>query len=195
MRYIITVCMLLLFTAKSFCQQWTPEQLQKANTAADEYMLTDTEKEVIRYINLCRLYPSEFANKELQSYTGVPGIEDNNFTAYKASLIKDLTTRPPALALRLDELLYDDAKCYGNEIATNKRKPHERINCMQRNYAECLYFGSGDAKHIAMQWLIDSGIETLGHRKICLLPAHHKIGIKVNTHFEYGYCAVIELAK
>jgi len=46
-----------------------------------------------------------------------------------------------------------------------------------------------------MQWLIDSGIESLGHRKICLQPAYKKIGIKVNPHFEYGHCAVAEFDK
>ncbi|MBL0359224.1 MAG: hypothetical protein IPP72_21200 [Chitinophagaceae bacterium] len=195
MKAFITIGILLLYANDVFCQQWTNEQLQNANTAADEYQLTNTEKEVIQYINLCRLYPALFAEQELKTYNGLPGIEDRNFENYKASLAKTLATMQPCTALKPDELLYDDARCYGNEISKNQRKPHERIDCIKRNYAECIYYGSGNAKHIAMQWLIDSGIETLGHRRICLLPAHHKIGIKVNAHFEYGYCTVAEFAK
>lgn len=178
-----------------FGQQWTAAQLQKANTAFDEYLLSDTEKQVIQYINLCRLYPAEFAEKELKNYNGVPGVDDKNFTAYKASLTKELNSRNASDALRPVELLYDDAKCYGNEVSKNKLKPHQRLHCIKRNYAECIYYGSGEAKHIAMQWLIDSGIENLGHRKICLQPAYKKIGIKINPHFDYGHCAVAEFDK
>ena len=195
MKPIALIFTLFLCTGNVFCQQWTSEQLQKSNTAADEYQLSNTEKEIIQYINLCRLYPAEFAKKELKDYKGLPGIDDNNFTTYKASLAKTLAVIQPCTALKPDELLYDDAKCYGNEISKNERKPHQRIDCIKRGYAECIYYGSGEAKHIAMQWLIDSGIETLAHRNICLLPAHHKIGIKVNTHYEYGHCSVAEFTK
>jgi len=195
MKIISHVCILLLCAVNGYCQQWNDEQLKKANTAADEYRLNEAEKKVILYINLCRLYPAAFAENELKAYEGVPGVEDKNFKTYKASLATDLATRQPAKALNPDELLYDDAQCYGREISTNERKPHQRIDCLKRGYAECIYYGSGDGKHIAMQWLIDSGIESLGHRRICLLPVHHKIGIKVNTHYEYGHCAVAEFAQ
>ncbi len=195
MKLILNICIMLLFACSTFGQQWTAVQLQKANTAGDEYKLTNAEKEVILYINLCRLYPAIFAEKELKEYKGIPGIEDKNFTAYKATLLQQLATMQACHALIPDELLYDDAKCYGNEISKNERKPHQRIDCLKRNYAECLYYGSGEGKHIAMQWLIDSGIENVGHRKICLLPAHHKIGVKINTHFDFGHCAVAELDK
>lgn len=195
MKTFVIIGGFLLMAGNSFCQQWTAAQLQNANTAADEYRLTAAEKEVILYLNLCRLYPGEFVKNELEHYKGVPGIEDPNFAAYKASLIKELLDRQAVPPLKPDELLYDDAKCYGNEISKNKRKPHERIDCLKRNYAECVYYGKGDGKHIALQWLIDSGVENLGHRKICLLAAHRKVGIKINPHFEYAACAVIELSK
>lgn len=194
MKFTLITLLSFLYSSASFCQ-WTEEQLQKANTAADEYILSDTEKEVIKYINLCRLYPAAFAETELKNYTGMPGIEDKNFITYKESLTKELATKPATLPLKFDELLFDDAKCYGNEISKNKRKPHERIDCINRNYAECIYYGSGVAKHIAMQWLIDSGVASLGHRKTCLLPAYKKMGIKVNPHFEYGNCAVAEFSR
>lgn len=195
MKKLLITCTLLQFCIQSFSQEWTSEQLQKANTFFDEYRLSDTEKEVIRYINLCRLYPAEFASIELKNYEGIPTIEDKNFITYKNSLVKELSTKLACNALMPDDLLYEDAKCYGNEISKNKRKPHERINCLTRNYGECIYFGSGEAKHIALQWLIDSGVESLAHRRLCLLPAYRKAGIKVNTHFEYAYCSVLELGK
>lgn len=195
MKTFLVICLFVSNANLIFCQTWTTEQLQKANTAADEYVLTDAEKEAVLYINLCRLYPVEFAEKELPAYKGIPGVQDKNFINYKASLAKELATKKPVTALKPDELLYDDAKCYGNEISKNKRKPHERINCIKRNYAECIYLGNGEGKHIAMQWLIDSGVESLGHRKICLAAGYHKIGIKINPHFEYPSCAVAEFAE
>lgn len=193
MKLIAVILTFFFYCKPLFSQQWTAAQLQEANTAADEYILSDTEKDVIKYINLCRLYPAAFAELELKDYKGLPNIKDNNFAAYKETLVKELATKQPVPALQFDELVYDDAKCYGNEISKNKRKPHERVDCIKRNYAECIYYGSGEAKHIAMQWLIDSGVSSLGHRKTCLSPLYRKTGIKINTHFEYGHCAVMEL--
>ncbi len=195
MKKLLISCFLLQFCIYSFSQQWTAEQLQNANTFFDEYRQSETEKEVMKYINLSRLYPGEFAIIELKNYDGIPNMEDKNFTTYKNSLVKELSTKQSCNALMPDDLLYEDAKCYANELSKNKRKPHERINCLTRNYGECIYYGSGEAKHIALQWLIDSGVESLAHRRLCLLPAYRKAGIKVNTHFEYAYCSVLELAR
>ncbi len=195
MKHTLLICCIMLCTKHIFAQQWAEEQLQKANTFFDETRLSDAEKETIKYINLCRLYPAAFAEKELKNFEAAANAGDKNFASYKESLAKELATKQPCQALQPDDLLYDDAKCYGNEISKNKRKPHERIDCIKRNYAECIYYGNPDAKNIAMQWLIDSGVETLGHRKMVLQPAFRKAGIKINTHFEYGHCAVLELSK
>ena len=195
MKKLVLTWIIIFIATGCFCQQWTAEQLQKANTFYDEYRLTDTEKEVMKYINLCRLYPAAFAAVELTTYEGVPGIADSNFAYYKKSLAGELAVRQSCNALMPDDMLYDDARCYGDEIAKNKRKPHERIHCLKRNYGECIYYGSGEARHIALQWLIDSGVESLAHRKMCLSPLYRKAGIKINTHFEYAYCSVLELGK
>ncbi|MFT3680450.1 MAG: hypothetical protein QM791_09275 [Ferruginibacter sp.] len=195
MKLILSFCIVLLHISNVFCQEWTDEQLEKANTAYDESYLSESEKEAILYINLCRLYPADFAAIELKDYDGLPNVRDKNLAKYKASLAAALATMKPCEPLKPDELLFDDAKCYGNEISKNKRKPHQRIDCMKRNYAECIYFGSGEGMHVAMQWLIDSGVESLGHRKICLSPANRKIAVKINPHFEYRFCAVAEFAK
>ena len=177
---------------KSFCQAWTEEQLNEADAGGIADWLSQPEKEAIKYINLCRLYPAEFAEKEVKFYAGIPRLKDKNFIRYKASLMKDLKKRKPCPALELEEALYDDAECYAEEISTNKRKAHQRIDCEKKNYAECLYFGSGEGRHIALQWLIDSGIANLGHRKICLNPTYTMTGIKAGPHYEYGNCAVGE---
>jgi len=41
-------------------QNWTSEELQKANTAVNISSISSEEKEVIKYLNLARLYPQKF---------------------------------------------------------------------------------------------------------------------------------------
>lgn len=192
MNFFISLLFCFGITSNCISQVWTDEQLDEADAGGMAEWLSQPEKEAIKYINLCRLYPAEFAEKELKNYTGIPGLRDKNFAKYKASLMRDLKKRKPCATLELEEDLYDDAECYAEEIGTKKRRPHQRIDCKKKNYAECLYYGNGEGKHIAMQWLIDSGIPNLGHRKICLNPAYSLTGIKVGPHYEYRNCAVGE---
>lgn len=186
------IALLLLLVNVLFAQQWTEDQLQEADAGGQADWLSREEKEAIKYINLCRLYPAQFAETELKNYNGIPGIKDKNFNKYKAGLMADLKKRKPCETLELEEDLYDDAECYAEEIGKKKRKPHQRIDCEKKSFAECLYYGPGEGRHIALQWLIDSGVASLGHRKICLNPNYTLTGIKVGPHFEYRQCAVGE---
>jgi uncharacterized protein YkwD len=192
MKSTILLSVLLFFSAHCFCQQWTADQLEEANTAGDIEYLSSQEKQLIQYINLCRLYPKQFAANEVKLYSGIPGVNDRNMAKYKASLIRDLNQRQPCEALDFDETLYDDAHCYATELSAHKRTPHQRIDCDKSNYAECIFFGSEAGRNIAIEWLIDSGISKLGHRKNCLNPAYKKTGVKITTHFQYGHCSVGE---
>ncbi|MBL0358000.1 MAG: hypothetical protein IPP72_14470 [Chitinophagaceae bacterium] len=127
--------------------------------------------------------------KEIQ---GRAGVKDRNLAKYKASLLKELASRQPSEALVFDEALYDDAHCYATELSTHKRAAHQRINCEKSNYAECIFWGSGEGRIIALEWLVDSGIGTLGHRKNCLNPDYSITGIKIAQHYQFGHCAVGE---
>jgi hypothetical protein len=192
MKSTLILSTLLLFANCSFSQEWTDEQLEEANTAASVKYLTDAEKEVIQYINLCRLYPAEFADIEVKNYNGIPGIKDPSLKKYKASLLKDLAKREPCDVLEVDKALNDDAKCFSNELSRSNRVGHERKDCKERQYAECLAFGNQTAKQIVLEWLIDSGVASLGHRKNCLNSRFNKTGISIASHKEYGKCAVAE---
>jgi len=192
MKMIFISCSLLLLSLFSFSQEWSDEQLDEANTAADISYLTDTEKEVIQYINLCRLYPADFAEIEVKEYNGIPGIKDPSLKKYKASLLKDLAKREPCDALEIDRALNNDAKCFAGELSRSNRVGHERKDCKERQYAECLAFGNQTAKQIVLEWLIDSGVASLGHRKNCLNSKFGRTGISIASHKEYGKCAVAE---
>ncbi|HOZ76944.1 MAG TPA: CAP domain-containing protein [Ferruginibacter sp.] len=178
-----------------FSQAWTSEQLDKANTAKDYDYVTDEEKTIVQYINLCRMYPKQFANNEVKPYTGIKGLKYKGLAKYKASLINELNSRQPAEPLEFDENMYDDAECYAAEISKNRRAAHQRKNCEKGSYAENLYFGKQDGKTIVLEWLIDCGIATLGHRKNCLNKLYGGFGVKIDTHYEYGKCAVGEFGE
>ncbi len=193
MKSALILSTLLLLNICSFSQEWNDEQLEAANTAQSVKYLTTAEKEVILYINLCRLFPEEFASIEVKDYNGVPGIKDPSpQKKYKASLLKDLASRQPCEALKVDQSLNDDAKCFASELSSSNRVGHERKDCAARRYAECLAFGNQTAKQIVLEWLIDSGVSSLGHRKNCLNIRFGKMGISIAPHKEYGKCAVAE---
>jgi hypothetical protein len=192
MKSPLIISIFLLFSNILLAQAWTAKQLAAANTASTANYLTDIEKEVIQYLNLCRLYPSDFAKIEVRSYNGVPGINDPSREKYKRSLLKDLVNRTPTEPLNVHELLSNDAKCFANELSKSNRVGHERKECKGRRYAECLAFGNQTGREIVMEWLIDSGVESLGHRRNCLNSRYTKTGISIAPHKEYKQCAVAE---
>ncbi len=174
---------------------WTRDQLDAANTAKDAKALSEQEREAILYINLCRLYPKEFAEKEVLNYHLAEDYEDSyirEFEQYRKSLLRELANRKPCAALVLDKRLQNDAECYAAEISVNKRAPHQRKDCPPSNSAECVSFGQDLGIDVAFQWLVDSGIRSLGHRRICLDESIVRIGLSMNSHFEWEFCAVAE---
>ena len=192
----VFIFILLAVSASSFSQVWTKLQLEKANTAKNISYLTKPEKEAILYINLCRLFPKEFSELEVSQYQMNEDYEDSvliEFEEFKRSLQNDLLNRKACKALIFSRTLYFDAKCYSTEISKVNRSGHDRVNCKKTNYAECISFGQKTGKDIALQLLVDSGIKSLGHRKICLDKSYSKIGLSSNKHFEFEVCAVVEL--
>ena len=194
-RLVVLLLLLMLSPYLQAQRGWTREQLSQAATCDSVPGLRDTERDAVRYINLCRLFPADFARIELGAYRmdpayGISVIKE--FNRNKISLINDLNLRKPCGALEFDEELYKDAQCYSKEISNSFRKPHERKNCPANSYAECLTFGSFSGKEIAIQLLVDAGVRSLGHRKICLDPDYQYIGVSTGKHYKYGSCAVLE---
>ncbi|MET0394207.1 MAG: CAP domain-containing protein [Chitinophagaceae bacterium] len=189
------VCLLVLLAPLlSGAQGWADAEWQAANTARDISGLTDAEKETILYLNLCRLYPQKFADLEVKNYT--PPAEYGDYldkSPYKKSLLKDLASRRPVQALVFDTALYQNATCFAAELGNSGRTGHARTTCPKGNYAECLSYGMHTGKDIALQWLIDHEVASLGHRKICLDPAYHKIAVSTHAHKQWKVCAVAEI--
>lgn len=184
MKKLIFTLLLFVFAFISPAQEWKKEQLSKANTVADITYLTEIEKETILYLNLARLYPKDFIKIELS------GTSHNH---YEASLIKTLKSMNPMSPMVFDETLYEFAKCYSKEMGDKGTVGHNRRKCKNGNFAECCSYGMNTGREVVLQLLIDEGVPSLGHRKICLSERFSKIGVSVHTHKAYGTCAVLDI--
>lgn len=179
----------------SFGQNWTDEQIDSADVAKDIEYLSESEKDAIMYINLARLYPKQFLQLELQDYYGTERYgEYLKESKFRKSLITKLKTMKPVQVLLFDSVLYDNAKCFAREMGESGYVGHKRKTCKRGNYAECCSYGMDDGKDIAMQWLIDDKVASLGHRINCLNPSYSIIGLSAYTHKLHGFCAVAELS-
>ncbi len=186
--YLVSCCSIVN------AQDWTIEQISKANTANDIPYLSNVEKDAIKYINLCRLYPEDFLFNELITYLGTKryGFDLEN-SEYRKSLMVLLRTMKPVHVLNFDIDAYNNAKCFAKEQGEAGTLGHERINCPMGNYAECCSYGMDTGLDIAMQWLIDDNIASLGHRNNCLNGDYSKIGLSVNFHKIWHTCAIADM--
>ncbi|MEO8768661.1 MAG: CAP domain-containing protein [Ferruginibacter sp.] len=195
MKKSLIVIIILFFSVPSFCQDWTDEQLGQADTGRDIDQLSEIEKDAIMFINLARLFPIEFVKIELESYTGPEGNENSlNNSTYKKSLVTLLNNSKPVGPLSFDNSLYQNAKCFAKESGIKGTVGHKRKNCPANYSAECCSYGMDNGEDIAMQWLIDDKVQTLGHRRNCLNKAYSKIGISTYSHKKYGTCAVADMS-
>ncbi len=193
MRTITFILLLALIPFLGIAQTWSKEQLTKANTVKDIDFLTDAEKEAILYINLARLYPKDFASIVVANYFGTERYGDYlKDSEYRKSLITHLNSMQPVGALVFEMELYENAKCFAKEQGEAGTIGHDRINCPKGNYAECCSYGMDKGIDIAMQWLIDDKVPSLGHRINCLNGSYTKVGISVNYHKAWQNCAVAD---
>lgn len=110
----------------SFAQEWTNQEFETANTAKDVEDLTSEEKEVIRYINLARLYPKKFAQIEI--VTSNSDFEITN-DQYLNSLVNTLKRMKAVDALYFDESMYQLAKCFAEGSGASGYVGHYRKTC------------------------------------------------------------------
>jgi uncharacterized protein YkwD len=57
---------------------------------------------------------------------------------------------------------------------------------------ECCYYGVEDAFDIIVDLLIDQGVSSLGHRKICLSPSYTELGVSIQPHKTYSSNTVLD---
>lgn len=191
---IIGLFILITTTGSIVAQTWTADQLAQANTAKNVPVISTVEKEAIMYLNLARLYPQQFCKNEVANCYGPKGCgEYYKDSPYRKSLMTHLNSMKPVGVLYFYEPYFKTAKCLAEEQAITGNRGHERTTCTQfEGRAECVAYGMGNGKDVALQWLIDHNVESLGHREACLDGKFTKIGISYGKHPKEGYCAVAD---
>ena len=195
--FLSRVILVILFVSNSnyiFSQQFNTAQLDSANTAKSVNVLSAEEKNVIKLINLARMYPKQFAKNYVAKYdekkTGYDYGPD--YAKDKTSLISTLNSMKPLPPLFFDTDMYDLAKCWCVESGKSGAVGHNRKTCKSGYNGECCSYGFNGALDIVMQLMIDNGVPGYGHRKIILTPYYTKIGIKNGPHKTYSFCSVID---
>jgi len=193
MKKIILLSILYLIHFIGRSQGWTSEELQKANTAVNITSITNEEKEVIKYLNLARLFPQKFAILEVKDYLGSAKYGEYLKTStYKQSLLTELQYRNPVEPAFFDESMYLLATCFAKESGEVGIVGHNRISCQDGFNGECCSYGEENGKDIVLQLLIDHNVPNLGHRKICLDESYDKVGASIKPHKVHGICCVID---
>lgn len=175
-------------------QAFTAIQLDSANTAKANTILSTEEKNVIKLINLARMYPKQFAKNYVAKYDEKKTGFDYGpaYAKDKASLIATLNETKPMKPLIFDNEMYELAKCWCLESGKSGAVGHTRKTCKSGYNGECCSYGFNGALDIVMQLMIDYNVPGYGHRKIILTPYYSKIGIKNGIHKTYSFCSVID---
>lgn len=191
------ICVLfVLFFAPSFKAQdgdFTSEEKNMANTAKDAEYFSPVERDVIYYMNLCRMNPKKFLRVVLEEGYYVKDNEDyiKKSPKYLTSLKQKLKSMKPLTPLSPDKNLYEMALCLAKEQEKSGVTGHERKKCKKDYYGECCSYGEDTAEGIVLQLLIDQDVPSLGHRKI-ILGEYTQVGVAKRSHKRYRSCAVLD---
>ncbi|MCU0395235.1 MAG: hypothetical protein MUF29_04965 [Chitinophagaceae bacterium] len=168
---------------------WNQARLARANTARNSVYLSRQEKEMIHILNLARMEPRLFAK------TVLPHFGDTASSTYFRSLRAELLAMAPLPPLLPDSLCWVSARCHALSSGQHAYEGHERITdeCRKLEYfmGECCHYGQGSPLDMLVSLLIDEGIPSLGHRRICL-GRFEKIGASIQPHSEYGLNVVLD---
>ena len=184
----ITILIVVLCgTMLTYAQSWTSEELRSANTAGSCPYLNQTEKDVILYNNLARMYPAKFVRVELSG---------ERESAYLSSLRSELNSMSPLPPLNAHQYASSSAKCWAQESGRRGMTGHNRVGCDDfkagHAWGENCSYGKTTGRDIIVQLLIDEGISSLGHRRNCLSKYFNSVGIGYAPHSAYRYCCVMD---
>lgn len=170
---------------------FTGAEIKRSNTAVKENYLNSTEKEVYKVLNLARMYPDKFL-KFFYAYAAEHGLTKLASGKYYPSLTKTLKEMKAVKPLFPDKKMYELALCWAKEAGEKGITGHERRNCRDGYFAECCTYGRTTAIEIVMSFLIDEGVSSLGHRKICLSNEYEVVGVAQQDHSTYGTNTVLD---
>ena len=173
--------------------RWTSDEINKANTAKNTSYMDSTERAIVFYCNLARMYPKLFSQLEVKDYYGTTENPDEyKNSANRRSLMRELESMEPVPPLQPDSVMALLADCFQKELEKSGEVGHDRKKCSDDYMAENCSFGKVTARDVVLQLLIDEGVPSLGHRKNILSKEYTRLGVAFGDHKKYRKCAVMD---
>ncbi len=178
-----------------YSPEWNNAKYNACNTAAKATYMTAEERKMICILNMMRMNPKLFARTVVQRYPDINNMGYLRNSDYYKSLLDTLSKLKPMKILYPDSLCFNGAQCHAITAGEAGYVGHTRQNddCKAKWYfnGECCDYGHSQALDIIMNLMIDEGVESLGHRWICL-NGYKKIGVSIQPHKAYGNNAVLD---
>lgn len=181
---------------------WDDSVKTAAHTATKIRYMSENEKDVLYWLNLARMKPDLFAELYLDPFVKLHNYEDwiccgeggwgmqSNVT-YLNTLYLQMATMKSLPALQPDEDCYRSAECHATESGKTGYVGHARVNCKSYFSGECCDYGNSKGLDVILNLLIDNGVPSLGHRKICL-GDYRIAGISQKPHKYYRFNTVLD---
>ena len=180
-------------------QLWPDTALAKANSAREVMYMSDEEKQVVFYINVCRMNPPLFEDTYLTDY-----LKSNKVKKDKdvKSLIEELKNTSPRVLLQPSEILTETARHHALDMGESGRTGHnasdgtsftERVKDVSKEFSvinENANYGNDKALDIVVDLLIDKNAPNAGHRKNILDIESRYIGVAIEPHKRYRFNCV-----
>ena len=164
-------------TSTRLSTKWKPGQLSNAQPNNTNTMTLD-EIEVIKIINLARLYPKQFLQFEILDNSTL-----FNFDSYYVkSLVTELNNRSAVEKLDGSKKMKSLAECFVKEQGPTGEIGHQRTFCSKGYFGECCSYGPKNPLEIVLLLLVDEDVPSLGHREACLSSYYQSIGVSIGTH-------------
>ena len=202
MKRLCTLLLLLSPAVGLSGQVFTPEELAQANTAAQAGYLSESEREVVRYLNLARLNGPAFWAAYL-----APRAADYTLGTYYQTLKTTLRATRGLAVLQPDSLLSHAAAYHAADMGASGGIGHtssngwafdERLRALgvgtQTALAENCHYGYDDPLAIVVDLLVDEGVESLGHRENILGAEYRFVGVAIRPHRDYRVNCVMDFA-
>jgi hypothetical protein len=179
----------------SFSPLWNAKTYNACNTAENVSYMTANEKQVIWILNMVRLNPKLFLTTVLLNPKNKKFQKKESRNRYFKSLIEDLKIQQPNNDfLTPDSLMYASAYCHAYQSGQVGYIGHDRSfsGCQSSFYGECCEYGNEEPIYMLLNLLIDEGISSLGHRKVCLKQEFQSVGVSMQPHKGYGINTVLD---
>jgi uncharacterized protein YkwD len=175
---------------------WDKSVLQQANTAESATYLSDEEKKLIFYTNLCRLQPKLFCQTVLADYLKNHPDQTKGILGLK----RTLNANKNLDALKPDEEMSVSAHNYAKKMGEEGKEGHIDFQNRMKPFlvrfhavGENCDYGNNLGLDAFMNLLIDSSDPVnLGHRKNLLDPTFKYVGVGGQPHKTYRWNYVMD---